>query len=223
MTFHREGYLIMLIGFLSVTLLQVGNFFLYRTLGWLWLYVILSLGLMVLLYLIIQFFRIPNRKAVFGAFDILCPADGKVVVIEEVEETEYFKDKRIQISIFMSPLNVHANYNPISGIIKYVKYHKGLFLVAWHPKSSTDNERSTFVTQHANGQEVLFRQIAGAMARRICYYVKENQQVTTGEEFGFIKFGSRIDLFLPLDATIDVKIGDVVKSKLTKIGELSKG
>ena len=143
-------------------------------------------------------------------------------MIEEVEETEYFKDKRIQISIFMSPLNVHANYNPISGIIKYVKYHKGLFLVAWHPKSSTDNERSTFVTQHANGQEVLFRQIAGAMARRICYYVKENQQVTTGEEFGFIKFGSRIDLFLPLDATIDVKIGDVVKSKLTKIGELSK-
>lgn len=223
MTFHREGYLIMLIGFLSVTLLQVGNFFLYRTLGWLWLYVILSLGLMVLLYLIIQFFRIPNRKAVFEEFDILCPADGKVVVIEEVEETEYFKDKRIQISIFMSPLNVHANYNPISGIIKYVKYHKGLFLVAWHPKSSTDNERSTFVTQHANGQEVLFRQIAGAMARRICYYVNENQHVTTGEEFGFIKFGSRIDLFLPLDATINVKIGDVVKSKLTKIGELSKG
>lgn len=222
MTFHREGYLIMLIGFISVSILQFGNFLLYRTLEWLWLYVILSLGLFTLMFLIIQFFRIPNRRAIFGKMDILCPADGKVVVIEEVEETEYFKDKRIQISIFMSPLNVHANYNPISGIIKYVKYHKGLFLVAWHPKSSTDNERSTFVTQHENGQEILFRQIAGAMARRICYYVKENQQVTTGEEFGFIKFGSRIDLFLPLDAKIDVKIGDVVKAKLTKIGELTE-
>lgn len=221
MAIHREGYLIILIGFISVSLLQFGNFLLYRTLGWLWLYVILSLGLFALMYLIVQFFRIPNRKAVFSDLDILCPADGKVVVIEEVEETEYFNDKRIQISIFMSPLNVHANYNPVSGIMKYIKYHKGLFLVAWHPKSSTDNERSTFVTQHASGQEVLFRQIAGALARRICYYVKENQPVTTGEEFGFIKFGSRIDLFLPLDTKIDVKIGDVVKAKLTKIGELA--
>ena len=120
----------------------------------------------------------------------------------------------------MSPMNVHANYNPISGLMKYVKYHKGLFLVAWHPKSSTDNERSTFVTEHKNGQEVLFRQIAGAVARRICYYVNPDQKVTTGEEFGFIKFGSRIDLLLPLDAIIDVKIGDVVQGKLTKIGEL---
>lgn len=150
----------------------------------------------------------------------MCPADGKVVVIEEVEESEYFKDKRIQISIFMSPLNVHANYNPISGIVKYVKYHPGLFLVAWHPKSSTDNERSTMVTEHKNGQEVLFRQIAGAVARRICYYVREKQEVTTGQEFGFIKFGSRIDILLPLDAKIDVQIGDKVKAKLTKIGEL---
>jgi len=222
MTFHREGYLIMLIGFLSVCLLQFGNFMLYRTLGWQWLFVLISLGLFTILYLIIQFFRIPSRKAVFGSHDILCPADGKVVVIEEVEETEYFHDRRIQISVFMSPLNVHANYNPISGIIKYVKYHKGLFLVAWHPKSSTDNERSTFVIEHESGQEVLFRQIAGAMARRICYYVKEDQKVVTGEEFGFIKFGSRVDLFLPLDAKIDVKIGDVVQNKLTKIGELAK-
>lgn len=220
MTIHREGYLIILIGFISVSLLQFGNFLLYRTLEWLWLYIILSLGLFVLMYLIVQFFRVPNRKAVFGEWDILCPADGKVVVIEEVEETEYFKDKRIQISIFMSPLNVHANYNPVSGILKYVKYHKGLFLVAWHPKSSTDNERSTFVIEHKSGQEVLFRQIAGAVARRICYYIKEGQQVTTGEEFGFIKFGSRIDVFLPAGTKIDVKIGDVVKAKLTRIGEL---
>lgn len=220
MRIHREGFLIIAISLVVVAALQTGNFFLYRFLNWTWLYVLLSLGLLVLLFLIIQFFRVPNRKAVFGDNDILCPADGKVVVIEEVEENEYFKDKRIQISIFMSPLNVHANYNPISGIIEYVKYHKGLYLVAWHPKSSTDNERSTFVTKHQNGQSVLFRQIAGAMARRICYYVKENQQVITGEEFGFIKFGSRIDLFLPLNTKIDVKIGDVVKAKLTKIGEL---
>lgn len=222
MTIHREGYLIILIGIISIAALQIGNHFLYLFTGWLWLYLLLSLGLLVVLYLIIQFFRIPKRVCTFSDLDIMCPADGKVVVIEEVEETEYFNDKRIQVSIFMSPLNVHANYNPISGIIKYVKYHKGLFLVAWHPKSSTDNERSTFVTQHANGQEVLFRQIAGAMARRICYYVKENQSVTTGEEFGFIKFGSRIDLFLPIGTKINVKIDDVVKGKLTKIGELSK-
>lgn len=220
MSIHREGYLIILIGLLSVAAMQVGNYFLYAFTGWLWLYLLLSVGLLVLLYLIVQFFRIPKRICTFEELDIMCPADGEVVVIEEVEETEYFKDKRIQISIFMSPLNVHANYNPISGIIKYVKYHPGLFLVAWHPKSSTENERSTFVTEHANGKEILFRQIAGAVARRICYYVKENQSVTTGEEFGFIKFGSRIDLFLPLDSKINVKIGDVVKGKLTKIGEL---
>jgi phosphatidylserine decarboxylase len=150
----------------------------------------------------------------------MCPADGKVVVIEEVEETEYFNDRRIQVSIFMSPLNVHANYNPISGVVKYVKYHAGLFLVAWHPKSSTDNERSTMVVEHSSGKEVLFRQIAGALARRICYYVQEGQQVMTGDEFGFIKFGSRIDVFLPIGTQIDVKIGDVVKAKLTKLGEL---
>ena len=173
-----------------------------------------------MLYLIVQFFRIPKRDCKYEERDVMCPADGKVVVIEEVEETEYFKDKRIQISIFMSPMNVHANYNPISGIVKYVKYHKGLFLVAWHPKSSTDNERSTFVVEHKSGQEVLFRQIAGAVARRICYYINPGDKVETGGEYGFIKFGSRIDVFLPIGTKIDVKIGDVVKAKLTKLGEL---
>jgi phosphatidylserine decarboxylase len=151
----------------------------------------------------------------------MCPADGKIVVIEEVEESEYFQDKRIQISIFMSPMNVHANYNPISGIVKYVKYHPGLFLVAWHPKSSTENERTTMVVEHSGGKEVLFRQIAGAVARRICYYITPGQNVKTGEEFGFIKFGSRIDVLLPIDCKINVKIGDVVKSKVTKLGELN--
>lgn len=222
MKLHREGYLIIAIGLEILALVQVGNYFLFTYTNWLWLFILLSLGVLVMAYLIIQFFRVPNIKCEFEANDILCPADGKVVVIEEVEETEYFKDKRIQISIFMSPLNVHANFNPISGVMKYVKYHKGLFLVAWHPKSSTDNERSTFVIEHANGQAVLFRQIAGAVARRICYYVQPEQRVITGEEFGFIKFGSRIDLFLPLNSEISVKIGDVVKGRITKIGKLKE-
>ena len=220
MKLHREGYLIIIIAMILLTAIQVGNYFLLQVTGWSWLFYLLTLGALVMAYLVVQFFRIPKRDCIFGENDIMSPADGKVVVIEEVEETEYFKDKRIQISIFMSPMNVHANYNPISGIVKYVKYHKGLFLVAWHPKSSTDNERSTMVTQHASGKEVLFRQIAGAVARRICYYVQPNQQVTTGEEYGFIKFGSRIDLLLPLDSVINVKIGDIVQAKITKIGEL---
>lgn len=220
MTLHREGYLIMATGLTILTGIQIGNYFLFTATGWLWLFLLLTLGALVMAYLIIQFFRVPARTCVYDENDIFCPADGKVVVIEEVEEGEYFKDKRIQISVFMSPMNVHANYNPISGLVKYVKYHPGLFLVAWHPKSSTDNERSTVVVEHSSGKEVLFRQIAGAVARRICYYVQPGQKVSTGEEFGFIKFGSRIDIFLPLDSQINVKIGDVVKAKLTKIGEL---
>jgi phosphatidylserine decarboxylase len=220
MTLHREGYLIMAVALCILSSIQIGNYFLFTATGWLWLFLLLTLGVLVMAYLIIQFFRIPNRTCVYSETDIMCPADGKVVVIEEVEETEYFHDKRIQISIFMSPLNVHANYSPISGTAKYVKYHPGLFLVAWHPKSSTENERSTFVVQHASGQEVLFRQIAGAVARRICYYLQPEQPIKSGEEFGFIKFGSRIDLFLPLDSKINVKIGEKVKAKLTKLGEL---
>lgn len=220
MKLHREGYLIMSTGLTILALLEWGFYYLYTLTGILWLFVILSALVLTVAYLIVQFFRIPNRTCVYEPNDIMCPADGKVVVIEEVEETEYFNDRRIQVSIFMSPLNVHANYNPISGIVKYVKYHTGLFLVAWHPKSSTDNERSTMVIEHPSGKEVLFRQIAGALARRICYYVHEGQQVATGDEFGFIKFGSRIDVFLPIGTQIDVKIGDVVKAKLTKLGEL---
>ena len=210
-----------MIGLLILSAIQVGNFFIYHLTGWLWLFILLSLGALVIAYLIIQFFRVPKRECKFEENDIMCPADGKVVVIEEIEETEYFKGKRIQLSIFMSPMNVHANYHPISGTTKYVRYHSGKFLVAWHPKSSTDNERTTFVTKHSSGQEVLFRQIAGAVARRICYYTQEGQEVITGTEFGFIKFGSRIDVILPVDAKIDVKIGDVVKAKLTKLGSLA--
>ena len=220
MKIHREGYLIIAIGLTILGLIQVGNYFLYTYLEWMWLYLLLSAGAVVMAYLIIQFFRVPNIICKYDINDVICPADGKIVVIEEVEETEYFHDKRIQISIFMSPMNVHANFNPISGIIKYIKYHKGLFLVAWHPKSSTDNERSTFVIEHQNGQSVLFRQIAGAVARRICYYVQPEQEVKTGEEFGFIKFGSRIDVFLPIGSEINVKIDDIVQGRITKLAEL---
>ena len=220
MTLHREGTATILIALIVLGAIEVGNWYLLQVTEWAWLFWLLSLGCLVMLYLVVQFFRIPKRTFTFEANDLLCPADGKVVVIEEVEETEYFKDKRIQVSIFMSPLNVHANYYPTSGKVKYVKYHKGLFLVAWHPKSSTDNERSTVVVEHSSGQEVLFRQIAGAVARRICYYAKEGEQATTGGEFGFIKFGSRVDIFLPLGTQIDVKIGEDVKAKLTKLGVL---
>ncbi len=221
MTLHREGTATIILGTIVLGLIEWGAYWLYQTTDWLWLFILLTAGVLVTFYLIVQFFRIPKRTCVFDENDIFCPADGKVVVIEEVEETEYFKDRRIQVSIFMSPLNVHANYFPISGLVKYVKYHKGLFLVAWHPKSSTDNERSTVVVEHASGKEVLFRQIAGALARRICYYAKEGQQAKTGEEFGFIKFGSRVDVFLPLGTELNVKIGEDVKAKLTRLGKIN--
>lgn len=220
MTLHREGTSIMLWSTVFIAILSgLTYYFLGRCCPI--IYWILQVGYLVLLGLIVQFFRVPNRTVVANENDVMCPADGKVVVIEETTENEYFKDRRIQISIFMSPLNVHANYHPIKGIVKYIKYHPGLFLVAWHPKSSTDNERSTFVVEHPSGQEVLFRQVAGAVARRICYYPTEGQYVEVGQEFGFIKFGSRIDLFLPLGTKIDVSIGDVVKAKLTRIGEIN--
>ena len=162
----------------------------------------------------------PTRHTEINPNHIIAPADGKVVVIEEVEEPEYFKGKRKQVSIFMSPINVHVNFNPISGIVSYFKYHPGKYLVAWHPKSSTENERTTCVVKHENGTEILFRQIAGALAKRICWYVKEGDQVTQGQEFGFIKFGSRIDIYLPLDAEICVNIGDKPVGSETVIAKL---
>jgi phosphatidylserine decarboxylase len=219
MKLHREGFTIIAVGLLILGVIQALNFWLFTHLGWTWLFLLLSLGVVVMAVLIIQFFRIPKRTFSYSENEVLCPADGKVVVIEEVEEPEYFKDKRIQVSIFMSPLNVHANFNPISGIIKYVKYHPGLFLVAWHPKSSTDNERTTIVIEHENGQEILHRQIAGAVARRICYYVQEGERVEAGGEYGFIKFGSRIDVFLPIGTKVNVNIGDKVQGQVTKLAE----
>ncbi|MFY7667293.1 MAG: phosphatidylserine decarboxylase family protein [Crocinitomicaceae bacterium] len=217
MKLHREGYGIMAGTLVAVLGLSALNYFLLVKCASTILFWLVELILLTLLFLVVQFFRVPTRSCPYSENDIVCPADGKVVVVEEVEENEFFKDKRIQISIFMSPLNVHANYFPIGGETTYVKYHPGLFLVAWHPKSSTDNERSTIVVKHENGKEILFRQIAGAVARRICYYAQVGKAATQGEEFGFIKFGSRIDVFLPLETKIDVKIGDIVKAKTTRL------
>lgn len=175
----------------------------------------------VVLYLIVlQFFRNPIFTVAKNPNHVIAPADGKVVVIEEVEEPEYFKGKRKQISIFMSPFNVHVNRMPVGGSISYYKYHPGKYLVAWHPKSSTENERTTVVTKMSNGTEILFRQIAGALARRIKCYVQQNQKLEQGEEFGFIKFGSRVDIFLPLDAVVTVNINDVTKGGRTVIAQL---
>jgi phosphatidylserine decarboxylase len=171
--------------------------------------------------LILQFFRNPIFDITRGEKTVLAPADGKVVVIEETEETEYLKGRRKQISIFMSPVNVHVNRMPVGGTISFYKYHPGKYLVAWHPKSSTENERTTVVVKTKDGVEVLFRQIAGALARRIKCYVTAGQKLEQGDEFGFIKFGSRVDIYLPLDAKVKVNIGDITKGGRTVIAELS--
>jgi len=220
MTLHKEGIKLILGGlFLAALSIILNVLFLFENFPVL-ASIIIGLTLLILI-LIIQFFRIPKRNKSYEKNEIVCPADGKVVVIEETEETEYFKDRRIQVSIFMSPLNVHANYYPITGSLVYQKYHPGKFLVAWHPKSSTENERTTMVVKDDSGQEILIRQIAGAVARRICYYGEIDSSVKKGEELGFIKFGSRVDLFLPLGTKIDVNIGDKVQSRLSNIGFLN--
>jgi phosphatidylserine decarboxylase len=182
--------------------------------------IIISISI-ILYVLFLQFFRSPIFEIKKNEKQVLAPADGKVVVIEEAEETEYLKSRRKQVSIFMSPVNVHVNRMPVGGSISYFKYHPGKYLVAWHPKSSTENERTTVVAKMKNGTEILFRQIAGAVARRIKWYVKEGQPMQQGEEFGFIKFGSRVDIFLPLDAKINVAIGEVTKGGRTVIAELA--
>jgi phosphatidylserine decarboxylase len=171
--------------------------------------------------LILQFFRSPVFTIEANENQVLAPADGKVVVIEETEETEYLKERRMQISIFMSPVNVHVNRMPVSGVISFVKYHAGKYWVAWHPKSSTENERTTVVARMNNGTEILFRQIAGALARRIKYYIKQGDSLQQGAEFGFIKFGSRVDVFLPLDAKIMVSVGDKTSGGRTVLAELN--
>lgn len=215
MRLHREGTPTLLL------ILAVVCFGFFALLKWPVLPTVLSVligaALIGVLSIVVWFFRVPNRALPNDDSAIFSPCDGKVVVIEEVYEPEYFKDKRRQVSIFMSPLNVHINYHPIGGATTYYKYHPGKYLVAWHPKSSTENERSTVVNKHPRHGEVLFRQIAGALARRICTYAAADKPAVQGAEFGFIKFGSRVDVFLPLDAHVDVSIGQVVTGAGTVI------
>jgi phosphatidylserine decarboxylase len=218
MTIHREGrtLLFVLLVVLFAINWAVGHFFPEARIA----QNILIGGSLFFYLIILQFFRIPVFKVNKNEKQVLAPADGKVVVIEETEEPEYLKSRRKQVSIFMSPINVHVNLMPVSGTISYFKYHPGKYLVAWHPKSSTENERTSIATKMSNGTEILFRQIAGALARRIKWYVKEGQPLQQGEEFGFIKFGSRVDIFLPLTAKVVVKAGDITKGGKTVIAEL---
>lgn len=205
--FHKEGQKIILLTFFLVSITVLLAHF-YVELSWLrW---VLQITALVVLILILQFFRNPKRNPPKSFDEILAPVDGKVVVIEEVEETEYFNDKRKQVSIFMSPVNVHVTRYPASGKIKYSKYHPGKYLVAWHPKSSTDNERTTVVLRTPKFGDIMYRQVAGAMARRIINYAEVGENVQQGEDAGFIKFGSRVDLFLPLDCAITVRLNQKV-------------
>jgi phosphatidylserine decarboxylase len=213
MTIHREGYKTIAITALLFGLFNLASFtFLSASLPW--LAMVLFVSTLFLFLFIISFFRIPNRILTLNDNQIICPADGKVVVIEEVTDVEYFKDRRIQVSIFMSPANVHVNRNPMSGEVVYNQYHKGKYLVAWHPKSSTENERWSVVTRNSHG-EILYKQIAGALAKRICNYTSVGQQVKQGDEYGFIKFGSRVDVLLPLHAKVNVELNQVVKGGVT--------
>ncbi|HEY9048087.1 MAG TPA: phosphatidylserine decarboxylase family protein [Ohtaekwangia sp.] len=219
MTIHREGRILLFVLLLVLFGLNWAILYFFPQSSLVQNSVIL---VSVIFYLLIlQFFRNPIFSISKNEKLVLAPADGKVVVIEDTEETEYLKGKRKQISIFMSPVNVHVNRMPVGGIISFFRYHPGKYLVAWHPKSSTENERTTVVVKTGNGVEILFRQIAGALARRIKCYVKEGQALEQGEEFGFIKFGSRVDIFLPLDAKVTCKIGDVTKGGRTVIAELN--
>lgn len=215
MRIHKEGIIIILIFFLAISSF---NLILYWALkNNTWLQSIFIIASVAFLLMVVWFFRNPDRSVIPDDSIVLSAADGKVVVIEEVMEKEYFNDRRIQVSIFMSPLNVHANRYPISGLVSYYKYHPGKYLVAWHPKSSELNERSTIVIQDKKGKMILVRQIAGAVARRIVSYTHEGEQVIQGDELGFIKFGSRVDMFFPVGTKINVKIGDVVTGNRTVV------
>lgn len=217
MTIHREGTATITLTFILLALINGAIFYflpgspvLFRT--------VLGFSLVFFLF-IVSFFRIPKRQHTLDEQLVIAPADGRVVVIEETVETEYFKDKRLQVSIFMSPANVHVNRNPISGEVKLSQYHAGKYLVAWHPKSSTENERHTVVIGNGT-QEILVRQIAGALARRIVNYLKAGMQVKQNDEMGFIKFGSRVDIYLPVGTKVDVQLQQTVRGGQTVIAKL---
>ncbi len=219
MKVHKEGIPSVL--FVLISALTISGLCLYFSKFSIW-----SIALSILLFgfalFVVSFFRAPSRPANGSATQVVAPADGKVIIIEEVEEPEYFKDKRLKVSIFMSFFNVHMNWIPITGQISYYKYHPGLYLAAWHPKSSTKNERSTIVVKNENGTEVLCRQIAGLVARRVVSYVNEGQNFKASDEMGFIKFGSRADLYFPIGTKLNVELGDKVKGSTSIIAELNK-
>jgi phosphatidylserine decarboxylase len=215
--FHKEGYLIILNTFVIIAAIAV---LVEYNISIEWLKIIIQVKALILLILVLQFFRNPKRTTSKNEKHLIAPVDGKVVIVEEVFEKEYFKDKRIQVSIFMSPLNVHVTRYTMSGIVNFSKYHPGKYLVAWHPKSSELNERTTIVLENKIFGEVLYRQIAGAVARRIVNYAEKGSEVVQGEDAGFIKFGSRVDLFLPLKTQIDVKVDDLVKGGIQRIAHL---
>ena len=214
--FHKEGQTI-----IFVCLIIVGSLFLVMDfIGIPWLVKTLQIGLLIFFILILQFFRNPKRNTQIDDAHVVSPVDGKVVVIEEVQESEYFKDKRLQVSVFMSPINVHVTRYPIGGKVLFSKYHPGKYLVAWHPKSSEKNERTTVVVENSKFGKVLYRQIAGFLARRIVNYAKKDQNVVQGNDAGFIKFGSRVDLFLPLGTKLDIKLNQKVRGGETVIAKL---
>lgn len=215
--FHKEGYKIIAITFLFIAISAVlADKFVVA----LWLKYVIFFALFVILFLILQFFRNPKRNTVLNDNTVVSPVDGKVVVIEEVYEPEYFKEKRLQVSVFMSPINVHVTRYPISGKVAFSKYHPGKYLVAWHPKASTENERTTVVVENPIYGKVLYRQIAGALAKRIVNYAKQDDDAVQGTDSGFIKFGSRVDLFLPLDAEIKVELNQKVRGGESIIAEM---
>lgn len=214
--FHKEGYKIITVALLlSVSGILLAENFIET----LWLVKAIQILILAFLIIILQFFRNPKRVAPLNDNALVAPVDGKVVVIEEVEEPEYFKGKRLQVSIFMSPINVHVTRYAMSGVVKYSKYHPGKYLVAWHPKASTENERTSVVLHNEAFGDVLYRQIAGALAKRIVNYAKEGDKSVQGEDAGFIKFGSRVDLFLPLGTNLKVSLGDKVKGGVQLIAE----
>jgi phosphatidylserine decarboxylase precursor-related protein len=218
MTIHKEGYKSILISAILFAIINLASFY-FISYNYAWLSWVIFIVTLALLLFIISFFRIPRRKLMLGSNIVVAPADGKVVVIEEVYDEEYFKDKRLQISIFMSPANVHQNRTPVTGEVVYSQYHKGKYLVAWHPKSSTENERHSVVIRHPKA-EILVKQIAGALAKRIRNYLSVGQKIEQGAEMGFIKFGSRVDVLLPLDAKINVQFNQMVRGGVTVLAYL---